>query len=294
MGKKVKTRIGWYNVGNFLRLKGENFWRRVNSDGTLTIVGDGRNGTYDYTKVNSDKVKEETEWRLALRNSIDPSWGYPGNTLEGLELRKLAKSKQKHNTIEQDYQVNPNAGDSTAYAAWNKYLGFPYDVKWLPAGLYDDRTSYGANTVRLVPELEAEIPTDTTMLKQRIKANEDYANNNGGMDRSTRLAVGADKEMLEALRKTYKDGKPYGVSEYSFNSRKWGHHNNEDALRSPLNVLANYNIRYDKDTNQLYYSDEYGFDRENYWPLRITGTNLDEYLDGRPFRIRGAIDLNNK
>jgi len=48
---------------------------------------------------------------------------------------------------------------------------------------------------------------------------------------------------------------------------------------SPLNVLAHYNIRYDKDQNKMYYSDEYDFNK------------YDKYVPGKPFRIRGAIDL---
>ena len=36
--KRVKTRAGLRKVGSLLKLKGENFWRRVNSDGTLTRV----------------------------------------------------------------------------------------------------------------------------------------------------------------------------------------------------------------------------------------------------------------
>jgi len=49
---------------------------------------------------------------------------------------------------------------------------------------------------------------------------------------------------------------------------------------SPLNVLGNYNIRYDKDTNRMYYSDQYDFNK------------YDSFVPGEPFRIRGAIDLN--
>lgn len=49
-GGKVRTRVGEYKVGNFVRLSGENFFRRVNSDGTLSRVSDGTNDTYDYRK----------------------------------------------------------------------------------------------------------------------------------------------------------------------------------------------------------------------------------------------------
>ncbi len=37
--KQVKTKAGILTIGNFYKLKGESFWRRCNSDGTLTKVG---------------------------------------------------------------------------------------------------------------------------------------------------------------------------------------------------------------------------------------------------------------
>lgn len=56
---KVKTTLGKtkdnktitageHVVGSFIKIKGEPFWRRVNSDGTLTKVSNGDNGTFNY------------------------------------------------------------------------------------------------------------------------------------------------------------------------------------------------------------------------------------------------------
>lgn len=294
-GRKVKTRAGEQTAGNFVRLKGENFWRRVNSDGTLTKVEDGQNGTYDFRSAGvPKKVKENTSWRIALHNSIDPTRGYPAEALEGYFLRRAAKKKQKsENITETDYSIYPNLGDSVANAAWGKYLGLEYNPKFLPIGVEDDRTNYGKNTVRLPAGLEAEIPVDTTFIKNRLVANNKFLENHPyETPQSVRIAIMADEEALAALRKTYETGDPVGMNEMSFNSRHWG--TAGDMGPSPLNVFQNYNIRYDKDTNRMYYSDEYGFDNENYWPLKMFGSNLDKYLEGKPFRFRGYIDLNKK
>ena len=43
----------------------------------------------------------------------------------------------------------------------------------------------------------------------------------------------------------------------------------------------------------MYYSDEYGFDNSSPWPINWMG-GYDKFLEGRPFRFRGYINLNNK
>lgn len=292
-GRKVHTKLsnnktaGERNVGNFLKLKGEAFWRRVNSDGTLTKVEDGKNGTIDY-KQTPEKVFNNTRWRIALKNTIDPTMAYPKNFIEGIHLRNKVKEKELNNPEQQDYVESDDLGVQVADAAWSKYLGLNYNPNLLPSGVYDNRTNYKENTVRLPKELELEIPTDTTMLKNRIAQNERLLDTYPY--KSVKVALGVDRNTLKALRHTYATGEPVGINEMSFNSRQWGLTNSPGS--SPLNVLQNYNIRYDKDTNRMYYSDEYGFDNENYGPLKLVGSNLDQYLEGQPFRFRGYIDLN--
>ena len=299
-GRKVKTRAGEQTEGNFVRLNKENFWRRVNSDGTLTRVEDGQKGTYDYrNKSVPKKVKENTSWRIALANSVDPTWGYPSGVTEGYSTYKRVKNKQDSEDITTpDYQVLPALGDSVSNAAWRKYLGLSYDSKFLPKGVPDDRTSYGTNTVRLPKQLEDEIPTDTTFIKDRIARNEAYLNN--GLPKPddnievVRQAIAHDTDALNALRYTYNTGKPVGMYEGTYNSReliKDGIVNWEGVNHTPLNVMQYYNIRYDKDTNGMYYSDEYGFDNSNPWPISWMG-GYDKFLEGQPFRFRGRIDLN--
>ena len=43
----------------------------------------------------------------------------------------------------------------------------------------------------------------------------------------------------------------------------------------------------------MYYSDEYGFDNSNPWPIKWIG-GYDKFLEGQPFRFRGYIDLDKK
>lgn len=301
-GRKVRTRVGEYDAGNFVRLKGEAFWRRVNSDGTLTKVEDGQNGTYDFRNTGvPKKVKNNTSWRIALANSIDPSFSYPHTFEEGYELYRSAKDKQKSKNITvPSYQIRPELGDSVTKAAWRKYLGLSYDENLLPVGVPDDRTSYRDNTVRLPKQLENEIPVDTSFIKDRIARNQAYLNNEmpkpGRNISAAKTSIGYDQAALEALRYTYDTGEPIGMHEMTYNSRqliKDGIFDQDGVDHSPLNVLQSYNIRYDKDTNRMYYSDEYGFDNSNPWPISWMG-GYDKFLEGQPFRFRGYIDLNNK
>lgn len=301
-GRKVKTRAGQHDIGNFVRLKGENFFRRVNSDGTLTLVEDGQNGTYDYrNKSVPKKVKENTSWRIALANSVNPTWGYPADALQGYSMYRGVKKKQgSDNITTPNYEISSALGDSVSNAAWRKYLGLSYDSKFLPDGVYDDRTNYGSNTVRLPKELENEIPVDTTFIKNRITQNENYLNNNlPKPDENIRVAKQAiwhDQDVLEALRHTYKTGEPVGMYEGTYNSRKLikdGVVDYDGINHTPLNVFQYYNIRYDKDTNRMYYSDEYGFDNSSSQPVNWMG-GYDKFLEGTPFRFRGYIDLNKK
>lgn len=301
-GRKVKTRVGEYDVGNFVRINTENFWRRVNSDGTLTKVEDGQNGTYDFRNSSvPKKVKENTSWRIALANSVDPTWGYPKETSQGYSVYREVKDKQNSKSISTpNYSVAPSLGDSVSNAAWRKYLGLSYNPKFLPKGVPDDRTNYGSNTVRLPKELENEIPVDTTFIKNRIARNEAYLNN--GLPKPdeniliARQFIGHDQKTLEALRHTYKTGQPVGIYEGTYNSRqliKDGLVDDEGMNHTPLNAFQYYNIRYDKDTNRMYYSDEYGFDNSNPWPINWIG-GYDKFLEGQPFRFRGYIDLDKK
>ena len=263
-GQKVNTRVGQYDVGNFVKLNTENFWRRVNSDGTLTKVEDGQNGTYDFrNKSVPKKVKENTSWRIALANRVNMSAGYPSGPLEGYHIYSDVRDKQKSDNITvSDHKIYPALGDSVSDAAWRKYLGLSYNSKFLPKGVPDDRTHYGSNTVRLPSAIEAEIPVDTTFIKQRIENNHAYINSpNPKPDiniQAARQAIAHDQEALEALRHTYKTGDPVGMYEGTYNSRKLikdGELNTDGIDHTPLNVLQYYNIRYDKGTNRMYYSD---------------------------------------
>lgn len=222
--------------------------------------------------------------KRALYSTLNPTDAYPEDKLDGFFNYWLpSKMKQlSSNPDRMSYRIGNSLADSVADAAWKKYLGLEYDEKFLPKGEYDDKTEYGENTVRLPKELEMEIPTDTVMLKNRIATNERLVKlNRGNVPDHVYNALDSDKQALEGLRKTYQTGQPVGISEFSFNSRKWGTSSpGPDGGTPPMNVLHNYNIRYDKDTNRMYYSDTYDFN------------GYDSWLEGTPFRIRGFVDLN--
>lgn len=232
---------------------------------------------------------EASEWNRALYSTINPRYDYPTDILSAIKKRAAVRNKLKSGDIDRmSYVVR----DSVADAAWRKYNKLPYDDKYLPKGEPDTRGGW-EETVRLPPELEKEIPTDTTMLKNRIAANEAYVKNTGTTPYSVWVALNADKQALKALRETYETGEPRGISEFSHNSRNLGITEVPSDI-TPLNVLGNFNIRYDKDTNRMYYSDTYNFDAlDDTWYYKMIG-GLDKYLEGNPFRIRGYIDLPKK
>lgn len=290
--KEVDTRVGKFKSGSFVKLKGENFWRRVNTDGTLTQVYDGTYGTYDYRNKNvPKKVVDSVKWHKALYNTINPIGGYPSNIFEGIVKRNRVMNKKDSENIDRmSYSIENKISHKVADAAWRKYNGIPYDEKFLPKGKEDTIGGF-KHTVRLPKELEQEIPVDTNLLKERIELNQRYLQEHPyNVPESVRIALSSDQNALNALRKTYSTGQPVGLNEASYNSRNWG--TTGYASDSPLNVLANYNVRYSPEENRMYYSDTYGFDSDDSWYVDLLG-GYDNYLEGNPFRIRGFVDLND-
>lgn len=220
--------------------------------------------------------KEPTPFEKALYNSINPTVDYPGAIGA---MADYIYAKQKVRRGEEDvpeYKIGNTLGEQVAQAAWAKRLNMPYDEALLPV--------WNGDTVRLPADIEREIPIDTNFIKERIAKNKElqekfpkkYKDND-----YINAAIEEDENTLKALRKTYKTGKPVGISEMSWNSRQLLNNGEiNDQQVSPLNVLHNYNIRYDKPTNRMYYSDEYDFNK------------YEKFVPGKPYRLRGYIDLN--
>lgn len=222
------------------------------------------------------KKENSLAWRQAVYNGVDPR-GTVKSLGDAMDQYFRANTKYKRNDNTKNYELDGSLGDYVTDAAWRKRLQLPYDDIYLPV--------WNGDTVSLPRELEMEIPIDTNLVKQRIE----YAKQEALKDfkdfkfrdavQDLRYKKTQD-ELLKALRYTYATGKPIGISEYHSNSI-----NPEDVLstfsygKTPLNVLGRYNIRYDKDENKMYYSDEWDF---NQFEWAVPGTS---------FRIRGAIPL---
>lgn len=239
------------------------------------------NPTQSYSGGGPIKRKRENslDWRMAVYNAVDPRTTVK-NIDDAFRLYNAAVAKEKRGEDFKDYTLDNTIGDLTTDAAWRKRLQLPYDETLLPV--------WNGDTVSLSRPLELEIPIDTNLVKDRIN----YAKNEFWNDlKSLNLRQlkedlsykKSQEELLDALRYTYKTGKPIGVSEYHANSI-----DPEKVLKdfkygiSPLNVLGRYNIRYDKDENKMYYSDEWDF---NQYEWAVPGTT---------FRIRGSIPLDKK
>ena len=218
-----------------------------------------------------------SKYNKALYSSINPTNAYPTWILAVRSAIQGGLKALRNKQDEMEYKVGNTLGEKVADAAWKKRLGLQYDKSLLP--------TFNGDTIRLPRQLEMEIPTDTTFIKNRIANTEKLMKKYDKyyFDPTIQLALDSDKKTLEALRKTYKTGKPVGISEFSHNSRKWV--KNGEVVSNPitpLNVLQNYNIRYDKDTNRMYYSDSYDFNQ------------FDWGVPGIPFRFRGYIPLKKK
>ena len=216
------------------------------------------------------------EWyNQKLYNYVDPTGNYPSNMLKAIGLGLFTLFNGENQT----YQVT----DSVADAAWRKRLGLEYDSKFLPEN--ED------GSVRLPENIEKEIPIDTTFIKIRKQKNKnlrDYYVNKLGRSESNDLiqiidiANEIDKETLDSLRHTYKTGDWVVINEHSNNNRQLIEAGDYKLSNSPLNVLHNYGIRYNKDDNTIEYKDTYNFNQYEWG------------VPGKPFEIKGRIKLKNK
>lgn len=232
--------------------------------------------------IRTDADKEVSKYNRAVYSSVNPTWGIPNSIIQAGRLATQARIKSwKDDQDNMEYSVGTQVGDSVADAAWRKRLGLSYDNKFLP--------SFNGDTVRLPKQLELEIPTDTNMLKKRIARTEELMQLSPkyGNSHIINVALRSDQRALNGLRETYKTGKTVGIDEYSNNSRQLVDNGviNEDYI-SPLNVFRNYNIRYDKPTNKMYYSKSYDFDTMEH--------NWDRFVPGSKFYIRGTVNLDGK
>lgn len=232
--------------------------------------------------IRTDEDRKVPKYNRAVYSSVNPIWGIPNSIIQAGRLSTQARIKSwRDDQDNMEYSVGTQIGDSVADAAWRKRLGLSYDSKFLP--------KFNGDTVRLPKQLEMEIPTDTNMLKKRIANTERLMKRSSKYKNSTavNVALKSDQRALKALRDTYKTGKAVGLDEYSNNSRQLVENGeiNEEYI-SPLNVFRNYNIRYDKDTDKMYYSKSYDFDTVEH--------NWDKFVPGTKFYIRGFVDLNKK
>ena len=212
----------------------------------------------------------DKKYRQNLYNIVDPTSDIPS----GMDIPKygLVALAAKYGA---DYPYQRTKIDSVADAAWAKRLGLDYNQ----SALIDN----GDGTVRLPSEIEAEIPTDTTALKNRIASNEKRLKQvYGGENTLTKAAIDIDKQALEALRKTYKTGEPVMMDEHSHVSRNWQGLTPESDIVTPLNTLHRYTVQYDKDNNRMKYWDWYDFNE------------FEDFVPGNPYKIQGSIDLNKK
>lgn len=203
-----------------------------------------------------------------IYNYVNPTQAYPRNLGQaaGLFFGSLLYGGN------QTYEVE----DSVADAAWRKRLGLEYDPKFLPEN--ED------GSVRLPKQLEKEIPVDTNMVKRRIADNEklleyyntkkpDVITNKNIINKVLEL----DKQTLDSLRHTYKTGEPVVINENAHNNRQLMKDGSLELGLTPLNVLGNFTIRWNPETQQMEYFDRYDFNQ------------FEWGVPGNSFEIKGAI-----
>lgn len=223
-------------------------------------------------KKKVKKCQQGSWFNKRVYNAIDPTGNYPSNTFKaiGLGLHALLNGGQ------QTYEVT----DSVADAAWRKRLGLPYDSKFLPEN--------GDGTVRLPKNIEQEMPTDTTFIKERIQKNKKlrdyYVNDLGRREQHESIQIidaanQIDQETLDSLRHTYKTGEWVTINEHGNNSRKLINGGEYNLSNSPLNVVHNFGLRYNKNKGIMEYKDTYDFN------------DYEWGVPGEKFDIKGEIKL---
>lgn len=218
--------------------------------------------------------KPKSRRARAIYNTIDPRGDVPDDYMDAAGMEAAIRYKMAFGDVDElEYELGNDLPSRVSDAAWRKRLGYDYnDSLLIPNG----------NAVRLPVDIEREIPTDTTMLKNRIAAIDKLMqySNKYRRNKYVKLAKRVDQEALDALRKTYKTGERVKLNEHSFNSRQWVKDGNIDAGMSPLNVLKNYTVWYDPKNDVMNYSDIYDFNK------------YDWAIPGQPFDIKGSIKLN--
>ncbi len=261
-GKLGNYYDGWGDAWNFLKTGVQKVRQKVKDWG---LSESPAQHLQEVITPTADK-----KYRQNLYNIVDPTSDIPS----GRDIAKygLVALAAKYGG---DYPYQRTKIDSVADAAWAKRLGLDYNQ----SALIDN----GDGTVRLPSEIEAEIPTDTTALKNRIASNEKRLKQVYGRENTlTRAAIDIDKQALEALRKTYKTGEPVMMDEHSHVSRNWQGLTTESDIVTPLNTLHRYTVQYDKDNNRMKYWDWYDFNE------------FEDFVPGKPYKIQGSINLNKK
>lgn len=256
------------------------YFKQFDKGGYLSNTSIG-NKVKKYKDGGPLKKKKENslEYRQALFNNIDPREGYP-SPITAIKYYQNVVNKMKEGDTSKNWKTDGSIGDATAEAAWARYLKLPYDTTLFP--------TWNGDTVRLTKELENQIPIDTNFIKQdieNIKMHRDYDRSMGIFDREDayRMALNTRRLALDNLRKTYKTGEWVQMNEFMFNDlNPFDYYNQGSDYKTPLNVLQNFGLRYDKNTNSIIYGDKYDLN------------NYDYFLPGNPFIIRGSIPLEQK
>ena len=240
---------------------------RINDDGTTYQTGGQKKSN---SAIRTEADKKFSAYNRAVYSLVDPTMGYPTKK-EAFGYAIGAGIKAMRNPNDMVYWVT----DSVSDAAWRKRHGLSYDNKFLIPN--ED------GSVRLPKDREMEIPTDTTMLKNRIAANEKLAKRypEGSEKRDiVDWALKVDGMALDSLRHTYRTGEPVTINEGAYNSRKLIN-NGELSYPEimPHNVMQNYAIQYDKSKGKMNYWDTYNFN------------DFEWGVPGKPFEIRGSIHL---
>lgn len=240
---------------------------RINDDGTHYQNGGQKKSN---SAIRTEADKKVPAYNRAVYSLVDPTMAYPTKK-EAFGYAIGAGIKAMRNPNDMVYWVT----DSVSDAAWRKRHGLSYDNKFLIPN--ED------GSVRLPKDREMEIPTDTTMLKNRIAANKKLAKRypEGSEKRDiVDWALRVDGMALDSLRHTYRTGEPVTINEGAYNSRRLIN-NGELSYPEimPHNVMQNYAIQYDKSKDKMNYWDTYNFN-EFEWGV-----------PGKPFEIRGSIPL---
>lgn len=290
---------GRHKVGSYIKIPGEKVWRRVNSDGTLTEVGDGTKGTYDYRKTTG-RIRNEIAKQQKIKGKDPITFdNIIGKTVFGLQrlanylhplgwLAKATGAEEKlQNVIIRNLSGTSdiiNEGLELGLGPFKKYY---YDGKLHNDALYYDPEQYHA----LAPTIYTTNKWDTNRNLVNLYTTQD---DTGFKPSEITIGDYADKEKYKDLPvyegNFYGDGPlylPTSAKQYFDSNLNRGYSLNQDKLIKGVSSFEGIDDVRNHRMNPRKFGDTYYVDFSDVWDIDRAGLNSQNY----PFILNQRVPV---